>query len=115
MSLEGPIRSLLKTLSSVAGERVTYRVNGGASYKVPAVLGSSEIEISVTDDFYRLGKTTDFIILRSDLPVLPQPGDTITKANGDVFRVMSQGGEASWKWTDGQELSLRIHTLAGGL
>ena len=115
MSLSGPINALLGTLSSIAGQKVTYQVNGGGSYVVPAVLGSSEVEISTTDDFYRVGKTTDFIILKSALPSLPSPGDTITRSNGEVFKVMSQGGKAQWNYTDGQQLSIRIHTLAAGL
>jgi hypothetical protein len=106
---------MLGTLSSIAGEAVTYQVNGGSSYRVPAVFGSSDVEIANTDDLYRLGKTTDFIILKADLPVLPSAGDTITKANGETFKVMSQGGEAQWQYTDGQQLTIRIHTLASNL
>ena len=109
--LEGPLKAMMRTLKSMAGERVTYQIYGGSSYTVTAVIGRSEFDVEITDDMRRAGISLDFIVNTSDLQQLPTRGDTITRSNGVAYTVLSMGNEPQWRYTDQEEISIRIHAV----
>ena len=108
--LEGPLKAMMRTLKGMAGEKVTYQIYGGASYTVTAVVGRSEFDVEITDDMRRAGISLDFIINVSELQQLPTRGDTITRPNGVEYTVLSMGTEPQWRYTDQEEIAIRIHT-----
>jgi len=109
--LEGPLKAMMRTLKGMAGEKVTYQIYGGASYTVTAVIGKSEFDVEITDDMRRAGISLDFIINTSELQQLPTRGDTITRANGVEYTVLSMGTEPQWRYTDQEEIAIRLHTV----
>ena len=101
----------MRTLKGIAGEKVTYQIYGGSAYQLTAVVGRSEFDVEITDDMRRAGISLDFIVNTADLQQLPTRGDTITRSNGVVYLVLSMGTEPQWRYTDQEEISIRIHSV----
>jgi hypothetical protein len=94
---------MMRTLKGVAGEKVTYQIYGGSAYTLTAVIGRSEFDVESI--------SLDFIVNTEDLQQLPTRGDTITRANGVEYLVLSMGTEPQWRYTDQEEISIRIHAV----
>lgn len=116
-ALASAVDWLTRQRDASLAESVVYR-RGAESVELRATIGATNFE--QVDD---LGVVTrvrskDFIVRTGDAllggqPFEPRRGDRIEQAIGDgvrVFEVMSAFGNPPWRWTDGHETSMRIHT-----
>lgn len=105
-------------IEAAAEERVSYF--RGRLFELddtPAVRGQSEYEDMTTDGGMVVRRSEDWLI-RKELLVdasgnqfEPSRGDLITTSNGETYEVLAGGKGRSWRWSDPQQTSLRIHTV----
>jgi len=101
---------------SHASHSVTYH-RDAANVTLNATVGTSTFEIATTNGIEPY-ETRDFLVRTADLilsgsPVTPARGDRIKEVlNGDtvIYEVMSPGTEPPWRYSDGDRLTMRIHT-----
>ncbi len=105
-------------LQSHAGELVVYR-RGVLSVEVTASVGKTLLKLNDGVGGVRMEWTdADFIIPAALLilggsAVLPARGDKIIRTlKGKVltYEPMASGGEPPWRWSDGYQTLLRVHT-----
>lgn len=112
-------RALFKTLSQAAGVSVSYKRSGGNTISLRAVQGQTQFnETSAIDGETLYMESNDFIFLASDLidgtsTFLPSRGDTIT-CKGVTYVVLSEGGDAMYKFTDQSKKTIRVHCKGVG-
>lgn len=102
-------------LKSSAGQTITYR-RGVLSATVAGVtLGTSLLRIDSPLGGPRREWTDLDVVLDATLlvlgeqTVLPERGDEVVLASGDVYEVLGAPGEPPWRWCDGHHVRLRIH------
>lgn len=107
------IRDAVPSLEDVAGELVTYSADGTGYPDIVAIPGQTEApEVSTGAQTFLASKTFDWIISKSRLPVVEiKRGNTITRADGSVYRVASSGGGACWRYSGPEEAYVRIQTV----
>lgn len=98
---------------------VTLQGAGGISVSVPAGIGSTEYETTNEYGAIERWESRDFVVTRSDLPRLPQPGDTVVETQGArtlTYEVVAPRGMPVWTPADSYGISIAIHTkLIGAL
>ena len=95
-------------LAEHASGQVTYR-RGLTDTAVNAVHGKTDVEIADESGLTIQGAAKDFLILASQLPYEPEPGDVIV-ADGRQYEVMPLAGDSCWRWSDPYRKTYRIHT-----
>lgn len=99
----------------VDSEEVTY-ARGVNSVTLSASLGHSEVNELIPGVAVTQTRRQDFFVDANELilagnPTEPQVGDRITRQNGSIFRVVSEGEDsAPFDYTTPTEKRLRIHT-----
>ena len=112
-------RALFKTLSQAAGVNVSYKRSGGNTLSLRAVRGQTQFnQTSAIDGETLFMESNDFIFLASDMrdgssTFLPARGDTITD-DGVTYVVLSEGGDAMYKFTDQSKKTIRVHCKGVG-
>jgi hypothetical protein len=87
---------------------VEYR-QGSSSFSVLATIGKTVFSLNDSAGAKIIFQTRDFIISADLLTITPEAGDKI-ESNGEVFEVVSPGGEPCWRWSDAYNQVKRIHT-----
>lgn len=98
-------------------EPIVY-ARGSASFTTNATIGSRTFERDNADGSVVTFQTRDFIFKAGDFDLdeddpndeIPKEGDTITDANGSVYRVLPEAGSDFWKYTDPARTSIRVST-----
>lgn len=103
----------LQAAAGFAGTSFVY-TRGGTTLTVTAVLGRSVVEEINPNGLGVVTQVQDAILadygaFRSTFSD-PQPGDTLTAADGRVYRVLPAGpDDACWRWLGTDRNGLRIH------
>jgi hypothetical protein len=108
---------LADQLKEHGSQTVTY-TRGADSVEVQAVVGRKDVLVETSAGALERHEQWDFLVAGTDLVLadnvtLPERGDRIKlpRANHtDLFEVMPLAGEDHWRWSDGFERLLRIHT-----
>jgi hypothetical protein len=106
---------LARVHASHASETRVYTRLDGTSKSLPLTAGETEADGPADASLVVTIRTTDFLVALEDwetafgIGARPDVGDTI--AIGDTIRRVSKLGDAPhWRFTDGHQNRLRIHT-----
>jgi hypothetical protein len=108
---------LADQLKEHGSQLVTY-VRMPHGIEVSAIVGRKDVLVETSAGALERHEQWDFLIAGVDLvlagnPTLPERGDQIKlprASHVDVFEVMPLAGEDHWRWSDGYERLMRIHT-----
>lgn len=100
-------------LEDVAGEPVTYSADGTNYPDIIAIPGQTENpEVSTGAQTLVASKSFDWLISKSRIPVAEvKRGNTITRADGSVYRVAAPSGGACWRYSGPEEAYVRIQSV----
>lgn len=120
--LRQAVESLAELRGAFASASVTYR-RGASSVELPATIGRTVFRFVDTDGNYFRQGLRDFLVASADLdfgsgPIVPRRGDFVDVPLGDrVYRweVNAINGEAVYRMSDPQGVTLRIHAIEKGL
>lgn len=110
------------TRAAFAASDVLY-VRGASSLTVKATKGKSLFESVDASGTMLRTQTADWLITAStllldDVQTTPAVGDVIIETRRDGSRhsydVVPPNGETPWRWSDGQNITFRIHTKHAG-
>jgi|694.fasta_scaffold04174_29 hypothetical protein len=113
-ALESAVIAAHKAARSIHGVSITY-TRGASSVTISrAVPGRSVHDVTQDGSVIEQIKSRDYILLASELKIggvviTPQRGDQITEG-AKIYKVLSVGGEAAWRYQDQTMQTLRIHT-----
>jgi len=95
------------------GETVTY-TRYATTVQLTAVRASSRWDVVNPDDGVSMEeRSADWLIRADQLNLTPQRGDTITDADGTIFRVMPPGDlDRVFMWHNRNQTIYRIYTKA---
>lgn len=108
---------LADQLKEHGSQLVTY-VRTPHVIEVSAIVGRKDVLVETSAGALERHEQWDFLISAEDLviagnPTLPERGDQVKlprASHVDVFEVMPLAGEDHWRWSDGYERLMRIHT-----
>lgn len=111
-ALSNAVAGQFKALQGVAGVSITYTVPGTGSVTLTAVPGQSDQQVEQDGQVISIFRTRDYLILSADLvvggsQVKPDRHHTITES-GETHRVLHEGGNAAWRYTDHTKTVLRV-------
>lgn len=115
--LESGASLVADTLAAHASKTVTLR-RGAAEVSVAATIGRSNFEMTRADGSVVSFQSRDFLIKRGAYdfgagPVEPARGDQIVETIGAdtrTYELLDLAGEKAWKFADGFQKMLRVHT-----
>ena len=97
--------------------RITLRGQDGMVVEILASIGQTEYETANDFGAIERWESRDFVVTRSDLPRLPEPGDIIVESQGDrvaTYEVSAPRGHAVWSAADSYGRVISIHSALVG-